>query len=539
MALCIGVYILLNIKILMDHKYWTVKRGSSKVLFFVQYFSVMSIEATEDAWAIVKTLENVHNFSEDVHEIAQSFGTIIDAIDTLIRAGEPPTYNQSQMLSNAQKQLCEYWLYMRYVLRKEDEPKPSPREDSMMISIVFLPWLAMSKLHTYRMLCEFDVTETQADDKGAFMVWKRRPFATDILKNVEGNIVNDIAPCMMKLPDVIAVFHLITSKWRSFHFGHYQRLYEYTELLLDRLFLFTALNENSPKEFLEALNLLDRGKFMMPEGVVYELEMHAHVFMYNIFVARLFEIKPFCEWPGFDETQYIKTQFRLGRWLRRGINNGTFSGLRSRFASDMRDLCARPTQRERMIRKLGLRRVSTREILMDEDVQVDNLNDYLSSESLVQRTLMGEIGTVFERQILFVRVFDMFLNSPSMEWPFIQDYVLEESELANLETFVDLSRCIEKPKLIFVCGTHMLVLDGCLYPVINFLDAMTQFILVTRETGMAMLYDGFYNHFLDIHAYQPSQEELETVDIDNGVYDISLADRRSRGFVEDSDSDIE
>jgi hypothetical protein len=492
----------------------------------------------DDPWWAIDALGNVHQFSEFPHEIAASFQTALAAIDELIINETPPTPQQSEMLDKAQKEVLTWWLYMRFTLRDVDDIKPSPREDCMMISMTFLPWLTMSKLHLYRMLHEFDIAETQADDKGAFLVWKRKPFALDILHNVEGNIVCDIAPCMMTLSNIIAVFHLITSKWRLFHMGHYQRLYEYTEMLLGRMFLMTALNPDSPRPFLEALSLLERGKFNIPEGIVYELEMHAHVFMYNTYVASLFQVSPFCEWPGFDADEYVKTKFRLEHWLRRRLDNGTFSGLRSRYSSDMRDLCARPTQRERIGRQLGLKLVSTRQILVDEDAQVDQLNDYLSSANLVQRTLTGEIGSVFQRQALFVRVFDMFL-SQNFAWPFVDDYTYEESELTNLKTLVDLSRRAETPKLVFVCGTYMLTLDGCIYPVTSFLDAMTQFILVTRDTHLGGTYDDFYNSFSDIHAYQPTQQELESVVVDPGVYDISLVNRRSFGFVEDSESDDE
>lgn len=491
-----------------------------------------------DPWNVVESLADIHYMSNLPHEIGESFGTAIGAVDALIAQGVAPSEAQSEALDVAQKAVLEYWLYIRFELRSADFPKPSPREDSMMISMCNLPWILMSKMHLYRVLFEYDIQKMQSDSKGAFIVWKRRPFALEILTNVEGRIVCDVAPCTMTLPQIIAVFHVITAKWRMFGIGHYERLYEYTELLLGRLFLMSALNPESPREFLECLSLLDRGKFVVPDGLVYEFEMHAHVFMYNWFVTKLFRIVPFCEWVGFDADMYVKTKWRLETWLRKRLDNGTFTNLRACFSSDMRDLCARPTQRDRIARMRGLRRVSTREVLAEEEAQEDMINDYLSTPNLIQQTLAGEVGTVFQRQMLFVRVFDMFFNQ-NFSWPFVMEHTFEEAQLADLGAIAAFSREIERPMLIFLCGVYMLALNGCLYPVTNFLDAMTQFVLVTLDEDIAMQYSGFYNNFADIHAIQPTDEDLEQIEVDPGVYDVNLVDRRDYGFIEDTDSEDE
>jgi len=69
------------------------------------------------------------------------------------------------------------------------------------------------------------------------------------------------------------------------------------------------------------------------------------------------------------------------------------------------------------------------------------------------------------------------------------------------------------------------------------LDAMTQFILVTRNGERAFQYPSFYREFLDLEGYEPSKAELEAVSIDYGVFSTTLTDTTQQGFETESDDE--
>lgn len=487
-----------------------------------------------DPWAVVEDLKDVRYLSPEIHAINQSFGISIDAVNQLIISKMPPLSFQIRMLDDAEKALFTYWMHMRHQLRERDKIMPSPVKTQMMTSNTLLPWLLMSKLHLYRVLFEYTVEESLVVESAEFSAWRLRPFADHVISNVEGMVVCNTPPCKMSPMDIRGVFYVFTSQWRTFHYTHHQRIYEYMEMMIRRLFILSAISPTASNR--EALHITGR----VPDGMVYEFEIHAHTLMYNFFVTMFFKATPFSTRADFDETEYRITKFRLERWLRTRMENGKFDRIRAHFGSEMTNLCPRPTQRERMARIRGRKTqlISTREVLEDEEAQQNKLDEYLSTPNVVHKTLQGEIGTVFARQYLFVLVFDMFLSN-NYVWEFKKECVYRESGLSDSNRLLELARTKDLPFLLCVCGTHMLVLDGELYPVSHFLDAMTQFILVTRHGDHALEYPGFYSDFLEIYGYRPSDAELETVSVDFGVYDLSLTDTRPQGFISDSESDDE
>jgi len=312
------------------------------------------------------------------------------------------------------------------------------------------------------------------------------------------------------------------------------------EMLVRRMFIMSIIEPGTlPAGEPDPFKLYTtHGRFVMPRAMVYEFEMHAHTLMYSFSVTRFFTVMPFCEWPHFDESDYRRTKCRLERWLRIRMANNKFDALRAEFSSEINNRCARPTQRERIARIRGrpTNVISSREVLAEEEAQENKLREYLSEPNLIHRTVQGEIGTLFYRQYLFAMIFDTFL-SINYKWNFVQESVYKESGLVNTKKIKKLSQVSELPFLMCVCNTHMLVLNGVMYPVSHFLDAMTQFILVTRNGERAFQYPSFYREFLDLEGYEPSKAELEAVSIDYGVFSTTLTDTTQQGFETESDDE--
>lgn len=485
-----------------------------------------------DPWEVVRDLKDIKYLDTRIHAINESFGTAIDAVNSLLVSQQPPDDQQVTLLDDAQNAVYVYWMHMRNSLRSRDHVMPSPDKTKMLISNTLLPWLLMSKLYLFRVLYEYGIEEMMASEQAAYSIWKLQPFADFILSNQEGMVVCKTAPCKMSIKQIKSVFYVLTANWRNFHYAHHQRIYEYLELLIRRLFVLTALSAKRHAEF----DITDR----VSDALVYEFELHSHTLMYNFFVTTLFDAKPYCESPGFDNEQYVLTKARLERWLRIRMENGKFDRVRALFSSEMTNMAPRPTQRERIARIRGRKTelVSAREVLEDEEAQQNKLDEYLAQPNVVHRTLQGDTGTVFCRQYLFVMIMDFFLTN-NFKWPFKRYSVYPEAGLSDSNRLVELSRTKSLPFLLGVCNTHMLVMDGCIYPVTHFLDAMTQFILATRSGDQALEFPGFYADFQDLHGYMPSDAELDSVSVDLGVYDLSFVDRRPAGFVSDSESDDE
>ncbi|MBB20809.1 MAG: hypothetical protein CMP20_15335 [Rickettsiales bacterium] len=493
-----------------------------------------------DPWSVIADLVDIRRLSTRVHEINLSFQVAIEATQALLAEETPPDDDQTELLDQAEKAVFEYWMFTRIQLRKHDKIYPSPTRKEMTISNTLLPWLLMSHLHLFRVLYDHGPGNELATQSAKFMVWKRKTFALDILRNAEGAVVCETAPCKMTPQEIQSIFYVLTSRWREFHYAHHERIYEYMLMMIRRMFVMSVIESGTlPEGQDDPLQLFtSKRRFVLPPAMIYEFEMHAHTLMYNFSITTLFTVMPFCEWPGFNETDYRRTKFRCTRFLRIRMANNKFDALRSEFSSDITNRCARPTQREREARIRGRKTesISSREFLANEEAQENKLREYLSEPNLVHRTVQGQIGTLFSRQYLFCMIFDKFL-SINYEWEFIQESVYKESGLVNTKKIKKLSQVGGLPFLFCVCNTYMLVLNGVLYPVSHFLDAMTQFILVTRNGERAFKYPGFYREFLDLEGYEPTQAELQSVSIDHGVFSTTLTDINAQGFETESDSD--
>jgi hypothetical protein len=495
---------------------------------------------TVDPWSVIADLVHIKRISTHIHEINHSFQIALDAVKDLFEDETPPDEDQAELLDQTEKAVFDYWMFMRIQLRKQDKIYPSPSKKEMTLSNTLLPWLLMSHLHAFRVLYEYGPGNELASQSARFMVWKRKTFALDILRNAEGAIVCETAPCKMTLQEIQSIFYVLTSRWRQFHYAHQERVYEYMRMLIRRMFVMTVVEPGTlPEGEDDPFKLFtSHRRFVMPRAMIYEFEMHAHALMYNFSITTLFTVMPFCEWPGFNETDFRRTYYRLQRWLRIRMANNKFDALRSEFSSDITNRCARLTQKQRIARIRGrpTHSISSREVLADEEAQENKLREYLSEPNLVHRTVQGEIGNLFQRQYLFAMIFDTFLTI-NYKWDFIKQSIYKESGLINTKKIKKLSRVSDLPFLFCVCNTHMLVLNGVLYPVSHFLDAMTQFVLVTRNGGRAFQYPGFYREFLDLEGYEPSQAELDSVCIDYGVFSTTLTDINDQGFETESEEE--